>query len=432
MKYSPIDSALFINNRRDFAQQLPKGSMAVINSNDLMPRSADQDFKFRQNSDLLFLTGIDQEETRLIVFPDCPLEGFEEVLFIRKTNKHIAVWDGHKYTKEEATKASGIQKIQWTEDFDGVLKTLMHLAETCYLNSNEHGRYTTKVPTADMRFAKEMREKFPFHNFERAAPILTDLRSVKSAIEIDLMREAIKITGNAFNKVLRFMQPGVMEYEVEALILHEFIANRATGPAYPSIIASGQNACILHYVDNNQECRDGDVILMDFGAEYANYAADLTRSIPVNGRFTDRQRNVYDAVLRVMKQATQMLRPGVFLDEYHKQVGSIVEEELIHLGLLNAQDVKNQDPQAPLYKKYFMHGTSHFLGLDVHDVGDKTKPISAGNVFTVEPGIYIPDEGLGIRIENDVLVTETATLNLMEDIPVEAEHLEDLMNAVKA
>ncbi len=430
MKYTPIDNQLFINNRNNLADLLPSGAMAVLNSNDLMPRTADQDHTFRQNSDLFFLSGIDQEMTKLILYPNCPLDGYEEVLFLRKTDEHIAIWEGHKYTKEEARQVSGIRKIMWIDEFDGVLKTLMNQATDCFLNLNEHGRYKTQVPYADLRFASKMKELYPLHNFRRAAPLLTRLRAVKSDLEIELMKSAIEITNKAFRRILKFIKPGVMEYEIEAEIMHEFIRNRATGPAYSSIIASGPNACVLHYVDNNQECKDGEVILMDFGAEYANYAADLTRSIPVNGRYSDRQRQVYDAVLRVVDKATNMLRPGTFLDEYHKEVGKIMESELVGLGLLDAVDIKNQNPAAPLYKKYFMHGTSHFLGLDVHDVGDKTRPIQAGNVFTVEPGIYIQEEGLGIRIENDVLVTEEKTINLMADIPIEAEHIEELMNTV--
>ncbi len=428
MKYHPIDVRLFIDNRKRFVDKMAPNSLAIFNSNDEMPRSADGFHPFRQNSDIFYLSGIDQEQSILLLYPDCPRNGYQEILFLRKTSEHIAIWEGHKYTKEEAEQASGITKVLWVDSFENIVPELMNLADHCYLNLNEHGRYGSAVPYKDLRFAHEMRENFPLHNFKRAQPILTDLRMIKSRYEIEMVEEAINITNKAFRRVCGFIKPGVMEYEIEAEIYHEFLRNRATGPAYSSIIASGANACVLHYVDNNQECRDGDVILMDFGAEYANYAADLTRSIPVNGRYNPRQKAVYNAVLKVVHAATQMLRPGVFIDEYHKEVGKIMEAELITLGLLTKEQIANQNPNVPAYKKYFMHGTSHYLGLDVHDVGNRFKPIAEGMIFTVEPGIYIQEEGLGIRIENDVLVAENSTVNLMSDIPIEIEEIEDLMN----
>jgi len=428
MKYLPVDLRLFEHNRRRFTQKILPNSIAIFNSNDEMPRSADGHFNFRQNSDLFYLTGIDQEKSILVLAPDSPKENLREVLFLRKTNEHIAVWEGHKYTKEEARKASGIQSVYWIEDFELLLPEMMNLSENCYLNLNEHTRFETAVPYRDLRFAHKLREHFPLHTFKRSAPILSELRAVKHRYEIEMIEEAISITGKAFDRVMKFIKPGVMEYEVEAEIIHEFLRNRATGHAYSPIIASGKNACVLHYVDNNLECKEGDLILMDFGAEYANYAADLTRTIPVNGRFTERQKAVYEATLRVTKAATDMLRPGTMIEQYHKEVGKIMESELVGLGLISKEDVAKQNPKSPAYKKYFMHGTSHFLGLDVHDVGNRYKPIEAGMVFTCEPGIYIPEEKIGIRIENDILVTEGDPMNLMENIPMEVEEIESIMN----
>lgn len=429
-KYDAINAELFIANRKRLVAQLPPHSIAILHANDEMPRSADGFFPFRQNSDLFWLTGIDQEQTVLVLFPDHPEPEQREILFVRRTNEYIAVWEGHKYTEEEARAASGIQNVKWTDSFDSLLPNLMYLAKTCYLNLNEHSRMASDVADRDLRFAQRLRSQFPLHQWGRLAPLMHQLRAIKSDLEIAQIRQAIAITDKAFRRILRFVRPGVMEYEIEAEILHEFVRSRATGPAYGSIIASGKNACVLHYVNNNQPCKDGDLILMDFGAEYANYAADLTRTIPVNGRFSDRQRAVYNAVLRVMRFATNLLRPGTLLDEYHREVGLVMQSELVGLGLLNAADIAAQDPKkAPLYKKYFPHGTSHFLGLDVHDVGHRHRPIEAGMVFTCEPGIYIPEEGIGIRLENDVLVTHNDPIDLMADIPLTAEDIEDLMNS---
>ncbi|WP_162427572.1 aminopeptidase P family protein [Pontibacter pudoricolor] len=427
MRYLPISNELFVHNRHNFVKQLKPSSIAIFNSNDVMPTNADGSMAFRQNNDLFYLSGADQEETVLILFPDAKDPRMKEVLFVRETNDHILTWEGYKLTKQQAQEVSGIRTILWTHEFKSVLNTLMAEAEHVYLNSNEHLRAVVEVETRDARFTKWMKERYPLHKYERSTPIMHYLRAIKSDHEIALIRKACNITELGFRRLLNFIKPGVMEYEIEAELYHEFLRNRSRGPAYGSIIASGANACILHYVDNNQECKDGDMLLMDFGAEYANYASDLSRTIPVNGTFTPRQRDVYEAVLRVMKAATAMLIPGNTLDQYHAFVGTVMENELIRLDLLNEQDVRNQDPAAPLYKKYFMHGTSHFLGLDVHDVGNKYRPFEEGMVFTCEPGIYIWDEGIGVRLENDILVTKNGPVDLMKDIPLEADDIERLM-----
>lgn len=431
MKYASIDQQLFIHNRKSFVKELLSGSIAIFHSNDEMPRCGDQNFPFRQQSDLFWLCGIDQERTILVLAPEHPLTEYREMLFLRKTNEHIAVWEGHKYTKEEARAASGIQNVYWEEDFQSMLPVLMHHSQNAYLNLNENDRFATEVEYRDERMGKILRAKYPDHNYHRSALIMSKLRAVKSKQEIELMSEAISITNKAFNRVLKTIRPGMMEYEVEAEIISTFIRNRATGHAYYPIIASGASACVLHYNENNKECKDGDLILMDFGAEYANYAADLTRTIPVNGKFTSRQRDVYNAVLRVMRAATKMLVVGNTIPRYHEEVGKVMEQELIQLGLLKADEVKKQDPKAPLYKKYFMHGTSHFLGLDVHDIGNRYTSMVAGNVFTCEPGIYIPEENIGIRIENNILITEKGPIDLMAAIPVEVEEIETIMSGRK-
>jgi Xaa-Pro aminopeptidase len=427
MKYSAIDKKLFIENREKFTAQLLADSIAFFNANDEMPRNGDQNHPFRQNSDLFWLTGIDQELTILVICPNHPLAEYREALFLKKTNEHIAIWEGHKYTKEEARTASGIQNIYWLDEFEAMLPVMMHHSKNVYINLNENDRFVTEVPYREERFANSLKAKYPNHHYERSAPSLAALRSIKSEAEVELIQKACDITDKAFRRVLGFVKPGVMEYEIEAEIIHEFISNRATGHAYTPIVASGASANVLHYVENNKKCNDGDVILLDFGAEYANYAADLTRSIPVNGKFTSRQRYVYNAVLRVMRQATTMLVVGNTILQYHEAVGKIMEQELIGLGLLKADEVKKQDAKNPLYKKYFMHGTSHFLGLDVHDIGNRYEPMKAGMVFTCEPGIYIPEENLGIRIENDILIKKNGPLDLMEKIPIEADEIEEMM-----
>ncbi len=428
MKYAPIHSDLFVQNRSRLVKMMKPNSIAIFLANDEMPRSADSHHSFRQNADLFYLTGIDQEQTILVLFPDHPIPANREMLFIRRTNEVIAVWEGHKYTMDEAQTTSGIKNIHWADSFENLLSPLMYQASTCYLNLNEHSRMFNHVPDKEMRFARELRESFPLHQFERVAPFMHFLRATKSDIELELMRKSVEITEKAFRRVLAFVKPGVYEYEIEAEIQHEYLMNRASGPAYPSIIAAGKNSCVLHYTDNNKACKDGDILLMDFGADYANYAADLSRTIPVNGRFSPRQLAVYRAVLRVLNFAKKLLIPGTLIEEYHKEVGNFMESELIQLGLLNGKDVANQHPDRPLYKKYFMHGTSHFLGIDVHDVGNRYLPLREGMVLTCEPGIYIPEEGLGIRLENDVIVTKGEPIDLMANTPIEPEEIEDLMN----
>lgn len=428
MRYTLNHADLFRSNRKRLAERLLPNSVVILLSNDLFPRSADGHYPFRQDADLFYLTGIDQEDTFLLLYPDCPRDDLREVLFLRRTNETIAVWEGQKLTLQEGRARSGITSVKWNDEFTGIVNIVMSYAENVYLNLNEHDRLVNEVPYRSLRFARELQQRFPLHQYRRLAPIMHELRSVKSEPELAFIRQAIAITGRAFRRTLSFIRPGVMEYEIEAEITHEFLRNGATGHAYQPIIASGKNSCVLHYIDNNQPCRDGDLVLMDFGAEYANYAADLTRTVPVNGRFTPRQRQVYDAVLRVMRQAKNLLRPGTNLHEYNTRlVGKLVEEELLRLGVLRSEAVQQQDPENPLYKKYFMHGTSHYLGLDVHDVGSRFATLRPGMVFTCEPGIYLPDEGFGIRLENDVLVTETGPVDLMQDIPIEAEEIEALM-----
>jgi len=429
MKYHPIDSQLFIQNRKNLAKLLDPGSLAVFQSNDIMPTSADGTIPFVQDADLYYLTGIDQEETVLLLFPDFPDEKFREVLFVKKTSEHIAIWEGHKYTKEEATAASGISTVLWVDEFEQSLNTLLAQANKVYLNSNEHIRAASEVETRNARFVNWCKKNYPLHTYQKVAPLMHRLRAIKSPLEIEQIKKACEITERGFRRILKFVKPGVWEYEIEAEYLHEFLSNRSDGFAYEPIVAGGANACVLHYLDNNQQCKDGDLLLMDVGANYARYNSDMTRTIPVNGRFTDRQRAVYQAVLKVMRLAMKMLVPGNTIPEYHREVGKIMESELIDLGLLDKTDVKNQSPDQPAYRKYFMHGTSHHLGLNVHDVGNIYRSFEPGMVFTVEPGIYIREEGLGIRLENNVVIQSNGLLDLMDTMPLEAEEIEDLMNA---
>ena len=428
MRYENIGKDLFIRNREKFARKMAPKSLAIFHSNDILPTNADGTLPFKQNNDLFYLSGVDQEETVLILFPDAPNEAMKEMLFVRETNDHIAVWEGAKLTKEQATEQTGIKTVLWTKDLPSKIKEAMFAAEAVYLNSNEHLRANTEVETREVRLNNQLRRDFPNHTVLRSAPILHKLRAIKEPREIDLMRHACSITEKGFRRLLSFIKPGVTEYEIEAELMHEFLRNKSRGFAYTPIVASGPNACVLHYIENTQVCKDGDVILLDVGAEYANYSSDLSRSVPVNGKFTERQKAVYNAVHHVQKESMKLLRPGTLLGEYHKEVGHLMEEQLINLGLLDKTDIKNQDPNWPAYKKYFMHGTSHYIGLDVHDVGLWHEPINAGNVFTVEPGIYIPAEGLGIRLENDILITNDGYDDLMANIPIDAEEIEDLMN----
>ena len=428
MKYTPLPKEIYQRNRAKFAAKMVKNAVAIFNANDILPTNADGTMKFRQNNDLFYLCGIDQEETILLLAPDSPNPAWREVLFLRETNDHIAVWEGHKYTKEEAFAASGIENIQWLPSFDLIFYSVVNLSERIYLNTNEHLRAGVVVETRDARFIKTCKEKYPLHIVDRAAPLMHELRGVKEPEEIKQLQVACDITEKGFRRVLGMVKPGVTEYEVEAEFIHEFVRNRSKGFAYEPIIASGPSACVLHYIENNKACLDGELLLLDVAAEYGNYNADMTRTIPVNGRYTKRQRQVYDAVLRVEREAASMLRPGVTIQDYHREVGLVMQGELLGLGLLDQTDIKNQDPAWPAYKKYFMHGTSHHLGLDVHDVGTMHYPISAGMVFTVEPGIYIPEEGFAVRIENDIVVQENGYLDLMRNIPIEAEEIESLMN----
>lgn len=427
MKYSAIDSNLFIENRKRFAASLKPNSIALFVSNDILPTNADGAMGFVQNSDLFYLSGVDQEDCILLIYPDAKNNSHKEVLFVKETNETIAIWEGAKLNQSEATKVSGVKTVMWLSGFEQFLKSVIFQAEHIYLNTNEHSRRYIETETAEMRFNKNIMAKFPLHKFERSAQVMHKLRAIKSKYEIELIQQACDITEKGFRRLLPFVKPGVMEYEIEAELVHEFVRNRSRGFAYGPIIASGFNACVLHYVDNNKECKAGDVILLDVAAEYGNYASDLTRCLPVSGKFTPRQKQVYNAVLKVMKAATAMLTVGNNIPDYHRAVGSLMEKELVDLKLITMDDIKNQNPEWPAYKKYFMHGTSHFLGLDVHDVGDFNRKLEEGMVFTCEPGIYIREENLGIRLENDILVTAKGPVDLMKNIPLEADEIEALM-----
>ena len=430
MKYDRINSSLYVSNRAKFVAQMEANTLAVFNSNDIYPVSADSTMPFQQHRDILALSGVDQEESILVLCPNASNPAHREVLFLKETSELIAIWEGEKLTKQAAFETSGIKTVYWLQQFPTIFKQLMAEAKGIYLNTNEHLRANTEVETREDRFIKKVKQEFPAHQVLKSAPIMHKIRSIKNDIEIELMQRACKITEAGVRRLLGFIKPGVWEYEIEAELAHEFLRNRSKGFAYTPIIASGKNACVLHYIENNQQCKAGDVILLDVGAEYANYSSDLTRCIPVSGKFTARQKAVYNAVLHVKKEAEKLLVPGTIMAEYHKQVGYLMEEQLVNLGLISMEDIQTQNPDWPAYKKYFMHGTSHFLGLDTHDVGLWHEPIQAGMVFTCEPGIYIPEEGLGIRLEDDLVVQESgAPFNLMKDIPLEAEAIEELMNA---
>ena len=430
MKYSPINAALFIQNRAAFVNQMEKDALAVFNSNDIFPISADSSMPFQQHRDIFYLSGVDQEESILVLSPNARNPAHKEILFLKETSELIAIWEGEKLTKETALQVSGVKTVYWLQQFPVIFKQLMAECDSIYLNTNEHLRASTEVETREDRFIKKVRIEYPAHQTLKSAPILHQIRSIKSQLEIDLMQTACNITEAGFRRLLGFVKPGVWEYEIEAELVHEFIKRRSKGFAYTPIIASGKNACVLHYIENNQQCQDGEVILLDVAAEYANYSSDLTRCIPVSGRFTKRQKAVYNAVLHVKNEAEKLLVPGVIMADYHKNVGLLMEEQLVGLNLISLDDIKNQKPEWPAYKKYFMHGTSHFIGLDTHDVGLWHQPIQAGMVFTCEPGIYIPEENLGIRLEDDLVVQDKGEpFNLMKNIPLEAEAIEDLMNA---
>ena len=429
MKYHPIDNKLFIKNRKNFMAKMKPSSLAVFNSNDIYPISADSTMPFQQHRDIFYLSGVDQEESILVLFPDSPKEKHKELLFLKETNEHIAVWEGAKLTKEAALKTSGIKTVYWLKDMEKVMFELMTQCDTVYINTNEHYRANVETETREDRFTKWLLNKYPAHSVAKSNPILQRLRSVKDKLEIDLIQQACTITEKSFRRVLNFVKPGVWEYEIEAEFMHEFLINRSKGFAYTPIIGSGNNANVLHYIENNQQCKEGELILIDAGAEYANYASDMTRTIPVSGKFSKRQKEVYNAVNRVKNEATKMLVPGTDWAEYHLEVGKFMTSELLGLKLLDKVDVKNEDPDWPAYKKYFMHGTSHHMGLDTHDYGILTEPMQANMVFTVEPGIYIPDEGFGIRLEDDVVIQKSGEpFNLMRNIPIEVEEIEELMN----
>lgn len=432
LRYQQLPASLYVHNRAQFTAAMQNGGLALFASNDIYPTSADGTMPFKQSTNILHLSGVDQEESVLLLFPGAHAEVDREILFVLETNAKIAVWEGAKLTKEQAREQTGIRNVQWVSQFEKTVQRLVTECACAYLHANEHTRANVTTETREMRLNDWFTEKYPYVRVERSAPIMHRIRSVKGQPEIEQMQRASDITKAGFDRVLKFIKPGVTEYEIEAEFLHEFVRRGSRGFAYTPIIGSGYNACVLHYIENSQACKDGEVILMDVGAEYANYAADMTRCVPVNGRFTARQREVYDAVLSVMREAMTMLRPGVLLRDYHRGVGDLMTEQLLKLGLIDRHDIEKQDPAWPAYKKYFMHGTSHFIGLDVHDLGLWHEPIQAGNVFTVEPGIYIPEEGLGIRLENDIVIQKDGFLDLMRDIPVDAEAIEEAMNAQTA
>jgi Xaa-Pro aminopeptidase len=427
MKYLPLNPDIFIKNRERFAKQMQKNSIAIFVSNDEVASNGDAIYHFKQNSDLFWLSGVTQEDSMVILFPDNPDPKYREVLVLVRPNELKEKWDGKRLRVNQAQAISGIQTIVWLDSLEGLLQPWIHLADNIYLDSNENDRRASLVRTRDYRFIDEMRNRYPLHNYLRAAKIMKELRSIKTAQEAEVLQKAIDITENTFRRLLNFIKPGVMEYEIEAEIFHSFLSQRATGPAYGSIIASGDNARILHYVSNNAECKDGDLILMDFGAEYGGYCADLTRTIPVNGKFGRRQKTVYNACLHLHNYAKIILKPGISILDYTDKVGEEATQQFLKIGLLRKSDVKNEDKENRAYRKYLYHGISHHLGIDVHDLGSRTEPIKAGMVFTVEPGIYIEEERMGIRIENNFWITKNGNIDLMKNIPITVEEIEALM-----
>lgn len=429
MKHLPLNPELFTTNRKRFVERLKPASIAIFVSNDEVPSNGDALHRFKQNSDLYWLTGIEQEDTMVILFPDNPDPKYREVLVLVRPNELKEKWDGRRLRKEEATGMSGIQTIVWLDSIDALLQTWIHLADTIYLNTNENDRKANLLRTRDYRFADEMRSRYPLHHYERSARLMKELRSIKTEHEIEVVKGAIQITGSTFKRLLAFIKPGVMEYQIEAEIMHSFLSQRSKGEAYGSIIASGDRARTLHYVSNNQECKEGELILMDFGAEYGGYAADLTRTIPVNGTFTERQKEVYNACLDLHNYAKRILAPGLSIIDYTEKVGDEATRQFIKLGLLKEEDVTNEDPENRAYRKYLYHGISHHLGIDVHDLGTRTSPIEPGMLFTIEPGIYIEEESMGIRIENNVWITEDGNIDLFEGIPITVEEIEERMKS---
>jgi len=427
MKPATVNPRIFLENRQRFARRMKKNSIAIFNSNDELPVNGDAIYPFRQNTDLYWLTGILQEESMLVLFPDNPDRKYREVLVLVRPNELKEKWDGKRLRKEEATALSGIQTIVWLDSLEGLLQPWIHLAETIYLNTNENDRKANLVPVRDYRYAEEMRRRYPLHAYERSARIMKGLRAIKSKWEVEVLQQAIDITEKTFRRLLGFIRPGVWEYEIEAEIYHEFMRHRSAGPAYGSIIASGDRARILHYVSNNQQCLDGEMVLMDFGAEYGCYCADLTRTVPVNGKFSKRQKEVYNACLAIHNHSKGLLEPGISIVDYTEKVGDEATRQFLKIGLLKKEDVKNEDPENRAYRKYLYHGISHHLGIDVHDLGTRTEPIQPGMVFTVEPGIYIEEEKMGVRIENNLWITKNGHVDLMKNIPIKAEEIEALM-----
>ncbi|MBK7087696.1 MAG: aminopeptidase P N-terminal domain-containing protein [Chitinophagaceae bacterium] len=427
MKYLPLNPEIFVQNRKRFIAKMEKNAIAIFNSNDELPSNGDGQHRFKQNSDIIWLSGIEQEESMVILFPDNPDPKYREVLVLLRPNELKEKWDGHRLRVDEAQAISGIQTIVWLDVVDGLLQPWIHLADTIYLNSNENDRKANLVPVRDYRFAREMRRRYPLHNYKRSARILKDLRGIKTALEVEIMQKAMDITNETFRRLLQKIKPGIMEYEIEAEIYHSFLSQRATGPAYSSIIASGDRARVLHYVENSRECKDGELILMDFGAEYGNYCADLTRTVPVSGKFSRRQKTVYNACLHLHHYAASILKPGISIVDYTEKIGDEATVVFQKIGLLKKSDIKNEDLENRAYRKYLYHGISHHLGIDVHDLGSRTEPIKAGMVFTIEPGIYIEEEQMGIRIENNFWVTKSGNKDLMKNIPISVEEIEALM-----
>jgi len=428
MKYFPLNPAIFINNRKRFIKEMKPNSIAIFVSNDEWPMNGDAIHRFKQNSDLFWLSGISQEDSMVILFPDNPDPKYREVLVLVRPNELKEKWDGKRLRKHEATEISGITSIVWLDSLDALLQTWIHLADHIYLDTNENDRKASLIKSREYRFVDEMQSRYPLHHYLRAAKLMKELRSIKTKEEIEVLQKAIDITDLTFRRLLKFIKPGVMEYEIEAEILHSFLSQRATGEAYGSIIASGDRARTLHYVSNNNECKDGELILMDFGAEYGSYCADLTRTVPVNGKFSRRQKTVYNACLHLHDYAKRLLKPGISIADYTDKVGEEATQQFLKIGLLKKADVKNEDKENRAYRKYLYHGISHHLGIDVHDLGTRTEPIKAGMVFTVEPGIYIEEEQMGVRIENNLWITKNGNIDLMKNIPITVEDIEALMN----
>jgi len=431
MKYLPLPQRLYNQNRARFIKKMKPNSIAIFPSNLNLPENGDAQYAFRPNSDILWLSGIRQEKTMVVLYPDNPDVNAREILVLLRPNEHLEKWEGHKLRKEEATAISGIKNVQWSDTFDAQLHVMMHQADIVYLNSNENDRLDLSIPRLDLAYVTKIKDQYPLHQYERAAKITRELRAIKTKEEIAVTQEAVDITEKAFRRVMQLIKPGVMEYEIEAEITHEFLRNRATRHAYGNIIASGDRARILHYVENNQVCKNGELILMDFGAEYGNYCADMTRTIPVNGKFTKRQKDVYNACLAVHNYAKSILKPGISILAYTAKVNVYMEQQLVNLGLISKADIKNQDPANPAYRKYFYHGVTHHLGIDVHDIGTKHLPIKDGMLFTVEPGIYIEEEQMGIRIENNIWITKTGHVDLFKNIPITVEEIERCMKRSK-